>query len=278
MPGTDRPGRIPDRIRGVDFSGAADAGKKIWITHGVNEGAGLTITDCSCGAMLPGSGTHRDQCLAALRSLIIEDKGCAFGLDFPFGLPRLMITEDDWESFILSFPATYPDADTFRRTCRAVADGVEHKRLTDREARTPFSPCNLRLYRQTYFGLRDLLHPLVRDRQVVVLPMQPWGSDNAWLLEICPAATLKREGAYPSYKGAGRQQLKARSTILGHLEASGLICIPSTSLRAKVLDDPYGDALDSLIAAFATFRTVIDPDRLAGAENAVYKLEGYVYV
>ena len=54
----------------------------------------------------------------------------------------------------------------------------------------------LRLYRQTYFGIRDVLYPLARDQQVCVLPMQSVLPDRAWILKICPASTLKRENLY----------------------------------------------------------------------------------
>ena len=38
--------KSPDRIYGVDFSGAKDAGKKIWIAEGVVKGDSLLIEDC----------------------------------------------------------------------------------------------------------------------------------------------------------------------------------------------------------------------------------------
>jgi hypothetical protein len=266
-----------ERIFGVDFSGATDAGKKVWIACGVNEGTRLCIVECMRGDTLPGSAAGRERCLAALRDLIAAESACAFGLDFPFGLPRVLVAQADWKDFILSFPTMYPDAEAFRQACRSAAEGREHRRLTDRQSRTPFSPYNLRLYRQTYFGLREVLYPLVRDRQAAVLPMQRPCRDKAWVLEICPASTLKREGLYPSYKGPGQQHLAARHRILERMEASGALSIASASLRSKILADPTGDALDSAIAAFATFRTVTDPDRLASGDNIAYRLEGYVY-
>jgi hypothetical protein len=191
-----------ERIFGVDFSGATDAGKKVWIACGVNEGTRLCIVECMRGDTLPGSAAGRERCLAALRDLIAAESACAFGLDFPFGLPRVLVAQADWKDFILSFPTMYPDAEAFRQACRSAAEGREHRRLTDRQSRTPFSPYNLRLYRQTYFGLREVLYPLVRDRQAAVLPMQRPCRDKAWVLEICPASTLKREGLYPSVQGS----------------------------------------------------------------------------
>ncbi len=180
------------RVFGVDFSGAADAGRKIWIASGIIRGRGLRIEQCVRAEALPGSGRDRDLGLTALRRFIAEAGASAFGLDFPFGLPRCLVVEKTWEDFLSAFSSRYPDAERFRRACQRAAGGAELKRVTDRETRTPFCVYNLRLFRQTYFGLRDLLAPLVRGRRVRVLPMQRAAAGIPSILEICPASTLKR--------------------------------------------------------------------------------------
>jgi hypothetical protein len=45
-----------------------------------------------------------------------------------------------------------------------------------------------------------------------------------------------------------------------------------------ILDDSGGDALDSVVAAFAIFRALRNPAGFVAAENDVYAVEGYVYV
>lgn len=153
------------------------------------------------------------------------------------------------------------------------------KRVTDREAQTPFSPYNLRLYRQTYYGIRDVLHPLVRDRLACVLPMQSPLPGRPWILEVCPASTLKQEGLYLyGYKRATDESYSARMRIFEGIEATGTLRIPSRALRSKILDECNGDALDSVIAALAVFQVLRDPIRLAVESNDAYKIEGYVYV
>jgi hypothetical protein len=269
---------VPDRVYGVDFSGAQDAGKRIWIASGTAEGDALRIDECRRGDDLPGSGKSRDACLTALRKLIRSRKASAFGLDFPFGLPRPLVRQTGWDAFVLSFPSEYPNPDRFRRTCREAAGGRELKRATDREARTPFSAYNLRLYRQTYYGIRDVLHPLVRDRQACVLPMQKTAADRPWILEICPASTLKQAGLYMPYKGRTEEHRTARASILEHLECTGALSVPASSLRSKLLDDRGGDALDSVIGALATFRALCSPDLLAVGHESPYGVEGFVYV
>lgn len=269
----------PRQVYGVDFSGAKNAGKKIWIARGVVDGDALRIEDCRRAEALPGSGKSRDRCLAALRDFMGRKETAVFGLDFPFGLPRVLIKQDSWEVFVLSFPDDYTSPEAFRRVCRETAGGRELKRVTDRESQTPFSPYNLRLYRQTYFGIRDVLHPLVRDRLACVLPMQSALPDRLWILEICPASTLKRENLYlRGYKRGTDEGYRARVRILEGIEATGFLCVPSSAVRSAVQDDRHGDALDSIVAAFATFRALRNPASLAPKGDDAYKLEGYVYV
>jgi integrase len=268
-------GRIEVR-HGV--SGGAKGGKKIWVAAGAVVDGVLHIQECYRAEALPSSGRERDRCLAAVWKLVAAEKTAAFGFDFPFGLPRELVAELDWETFTLAFPTRYRDAEAFRRECRAAAGAGELRRRTDSESKTPFSPYNLRLYRQTYYGIRDLLHPLVRDRLASVLPMQRPAPDRPWVLEICPASTVKREGLPTSFKGkAHGSRRAAREIILGSLERTGRLVVESKMLRALVLDDSGGDALDSIIAAFAVVRALRDPAGLVSA-NQDYRIEGYVYV
>ena len=267
----------PRQVYGIDFSGAAQAGKKIWVAHGVIEGEALHIEDCYRGADLPGSSVGRDRCLAALRDFISKAGTSAFGLDFPFGLPGQLLKESRWEDFILSFADRYTGPEAFRQECRDRAGGKELKRVTDTERRTPFSPYNLRLYRQTYFGIGDVLAPLVRQEAACILPMQPATPGRPWVLEICPASTLKPAGLNSPYKGNRKEHYAARACILAELEGRVPLSIPA-SLRLTILDDCEGDALDSVVATLAVFRAVRNPDGILAGSNKAYAIEGYVYV
>ncbi len=268
----------PNCIYGVDFSGAKYAGRKIWLAAGRVERRVLRIEECLRADALPGSAAHRDRCLRALRNFIVKQKGCAIGLDFPFGLPAKLVKQRSWEKFVRAFANRYPTAERFKQGCLDAAGSPELRRVTDTESQTPFSPYNLRLYRQTYFGIRYLLKPLVERRLASVLPMQDALPDRPWLLEVCPASTLKQEGLYLSYKGRNKEHRANRMQILRELERAGSLSVPVLSIRRAVLNDPDGDALDSVIAALATFRAVRNPATLAVRDNTPYKLEGYVYV
>lgn len=151
----------------------------------------MKLEHCYPAKVLPESSKNRDQCLVALRHFIIMQQPRVCGLDFPFGLPRELVREDSWEEFILSFGNRYRSPEEFREACRRDAHGRERRRVTDEERRTPFSPYNLWVYHQMYFGIRDVLASLVRDQLACVLPMQNTSPDKSWIVEVCPASTLK---------------------------------------------------------------------------------------
>ena len=264
------------RIYGVDFSGAANAGRKIWIAAGVIESGSLRIEECWRGENLPGSARDRSQCLSALREFIRVSGESIFGLDFPFGVPRDLLQQPAWEDFARSFADCYATPQQFRQACFDAANGRELKRATDVESKTPFSPYNLRLYRQTYFGLRDVIGPLIKDRSACVLPMQRARSGRPWLIEICPASTLKRLNLYVAYKGRTAHHRAVRSDIMRSIQRRGPLKL-SAAVRSVVLDDPEGDALDSVIAALATFRAVSAPPHFTRREKKSYAVEGYVF-
>ncbi len=262
-------------IYGVDFSGARDAGKKIWIAHGTIEGAALSVTACFQAKDLADSGKDRDRSLSALRAFIMRENQSVFGMDFPFGIPKALHKEESWEKWVLAFRDLYSNPDEFRKVCRATSGSKELKRFTDIKAVTPFSPYNLRVYRQTYFGIRDVLEPLLRKGAICVLPMQRPLQKRAWVIEVCPASTLRKEGLSSPYKGEGSKRRHTRSEILRGMEDTGFMKIGKSALRLTLVNDRGGDALDSIIAAFATFRAF--KGEFAFDKSARDGLEGWVY-
>jgi hypothetical protein len=102
--------------------------------------------------------------------------------------------------------------------------------------------------------------------------------DKPWLLEICPASTLKKllqVKKLPSYKGTGDQHYKARGLILDELKETNQLLIPRL-VRSMAKDDSGGDALDSITAAYSTFHAYLNDFKVEPNEN--YNLEGYVFV
>lgn len=236
-------------VVGVDFSGARDAGNRIWIAEGEIENGAVRIETCFPARDLPGSAAARRAALAALVEFLAAQDGAVIGLDFPFGLPVPLIAEATWEAFVAAFPARYGSAEGFRAACNEAAGGRELKRRTDVEARTPFAVYNLRLFRQTYAGIAEVLRPLVATDAARVLPMQHPVDGKPVIAEICPASLLKSRGLYPSYKGRRDAHRRARRSIVRGLAARGLLAPLTARIARTVVADHGGDALDSVVAA-----------------------------
>jgi hypothetical protein len=267
---------VIDRIFGVDFSGAESAGDKIWIAEARIDDRRIRVESCRPAALLPGSGRKRAQCLEALVDLIGAQRNSLVGCDFPFSLPSSMIDARDWRAFALDFADRFGSADDFLEDCRRRGNGRELRRACDRESRVPFAAYNLRIYRQTYHGIRDFLAPLVRQRRAVVLPMERPEGALPWVIETCPASTLKHAGLYPSYKGRSAAARAARAAIVRGLVRRNLVAPLEPAVRRLALDNAGGDALDSIIAAAATARAHL-ADRFAEGASPAESMEGRVY-
>ena len=269
----------PTRIYGVDFSGAVDAGKHIWIAEADVTNSGLAITDCRSASNFLGVFPTRDVTFPALVEFISSKRDAAFGFDFPFGLPASMVDEDSWTAFVSAFPSRYPSLANFDADCHAASGGKEWKRLCDVETKAPFSPYNRRVIFQTYYGIRDLLLPLVVNGKATVPPIHQVQGNVPWLLEVCPAGALKAAGLYkPPYKGRSASHFDARSHILKSLENDGSIQAVPPGLRDTILSNAGGDALDSVVAAAVTARTVNNPASIAAMSGEPYNVEGCIYV
>jgi hypothetical protein len=277
---SDRP-HNPMAIYGIDFSGALDAGRKIWISLAMIKDDALEIRDCFQGFSLPNSGKRLQDCLAALVTFIASHRNSLFGIDFPFGIPHNSVEKigfDSWVEFIAVFPKQFSSPHEFQSKCKEVFGKREAKRTTDRESHTPFSPYNLHLFRQTYFGIKDILYPLLMKGGACVLPMQEIIHDKPLILEICPRSTLIKENiAGKKYKGKTREYRENRRHILTSLQEKNVI-ISDDILRRSIIADPGGDALDSVLAAYTVWKALRNPTFPfpKGWEKA-YALEGYVY-
>ena len=264
---------------GVDFSAARDGGRRTWVATGQADDTALSITELTRAADLPGAGSAPAEFLPALRG----DLACRahhsrvlVGLDFPFSLPAALMHRTPWPAFVRSFIGRFPDPDALRQGCRAAAHGRELKRCCDREARTPFCAYNLRLYRQTWWGIGHVLAPMIEDPRVSVLPMLVRSPLSLALAEICPASTLKRLGAYGGYKGRTPAAGERRSAILARLAEEG-VWVPSVFSRTAIADQG-GDALDAIVACYASWHTA----RVAGTamvtcRDKAESKEGRVY-
>ena len=265
------------QVYGVDFSGARQAGRKIWITQASVHADSLYIERCTSAAAWLKVSPEREICLRALCAWIIGEREAVIGLDFPFGLPAQLLETRSWEEFVRTFPERYATPQHFRAACYAATGGREIKRLTDCENGTPWASYNLRLYRQTFYGISAVLAPLVTCGAVSVLPMQRAQADRPWLIEICPAATLKRHHLYLPYKGREARHLRARYDIAEAVQRLAPLRFADAVLHDTIVEDEDGDALDSLVAAWATWCALQRPGELEKPSHPLYAREGYVY-
>jgi len=193
----------------------------------------LCISDCLRGSDLPGSGMDRMRSLNALKEYIRSKPTGAFGLDFPFGLSRDLVKHKSLIEFLVAFPNEHKSPEKFRDWCLTSAGGREKRRRTEGQAKTPFSPYNLRIYKQTFYGISAVLSPLVHRDLARILPVQKPSSQRPLLLEICPASTLKRLRLYgPKYKGPAPDHRNPESRRLCR-NADGGARLPALGLRER---------------------------------------------
>ena len=265
MPEPTRP------ILGLDFSGARDAGRKIWLAEASASANGpIMIARCFPAAELSGT-PQREQVMPALRAYLAAQRGAVIGCDFPFSLHVTQIDAPDWLTFVRRFSNRFPNEDAFRSATRAMP---EPKRRCDLEGAVPFAPTNLRLYRQTYYGIRDLLAPLALSGAARIVPLQPPDHNLPCMIEVCPASYLKSAGLYGSYKGKGAAARGARECILDALDGQKLVL--EQDLRARLIADVEGDALDSVIAALIAARA-LRRGEISRVPTPLEQLEGRVY-
>ncbi len=291
----------PRRVFGVDFSAAKDAGKRTWICRAHPGSGGVRIESVDPLCDLPGGAVARDETLRALVQKVVESPRSAWGFDFSFALPRDMMSDlapagGGYGRFVDAV-AAYGDADSLRDHCNGISPGEELRRRADDEAGTPFSPYNLRICKQTFHGIVDVLRPLRAREGVAVLPFDPLPEPDSgagprlpfnrsasgavphiYLMEVCPASVLKALD-YPArgYKGAGEQTATQRRAIVSRLVDDGLVRPLSRALRERIVADADGDAVDAVLAAVGAWRGYRDYDHAKLRADPHYGVEGFVY-
>ncbi len=262
-------------LHGVDFSGAAQAGHNIWIAEATPTNDELRVETCDSAADRFGVA-ERAPCLGQLSAFLREAE--TVGLDFPFGVPAAIHERDAWAGSLEWVATAATDADEFQATCRSRARDATDGERADlrRETDGPVGalcPYGSHVWKQTFFGIRDVLAPLARTEAVAVRPMQDGGDVS--LCEVYPAATLAQcDLPAAEYKDGSETARDRRRTIVEGLEAETPLTF-SQGVRAELIDDAGGDALDAVVAALATYRASeagFEPDRPWDPT------EGHIYV
>lgn len=253
------------RFIGVDWSGALRAGRKIWA-------AAICCTEEKPPKVefvkRPFTGLDAGGVASKFADWLESESFVAAGLDFCFGVS---------ESHLVSgLPRTGPAAlgrwiaDRYRTPQDfKSALGREDKRATDRNCGSPFAPTNLRMFRQTYWGLLALAD--------VKLPILPWGdsSDGAVIIEILPAQVAKTLCRDCRYKGRSSAARLGRQRLLKEVIDTLGITI-SANDADRMVNDADGDALDSVLAAIAAAAAKESGYAGVPADSAL-TVEGWIY-
>lgn len=290
----------PSRVYGVDFRGADDADDAVWVAEGVVDpacdggegfdGAGLRLVDCRPATERFDCPADREALLPALAAFLGGlDGDVVVGVDFPFGVPASLVGADDWETFVHRFPSRFTSPEQFSRRCvelaKLVDGGVETRlfRETD-EPLSALSPYDPHLAARTFYGIRDVLRPLVTADLIRVHPMQSPDSTKPSLLEVYPAGTLADLGldGVPAGTDAEADRERRESVLDGLVECG--VAVDET-VRSRVVGNTGSildtrdadDALDAVVAAVAAYRNTRDAGTLCATDGR-RAVEGYIYV
>ncbi len=283
--------RQPTVVHGVDFGvGSTDAGRSTWVTS-IDATDEPRVVACEPAVDRLDCAPDRTATLAALRSWLAGlDRSAVVGLDFPFGLPAQLLDPeiDDWREMLAWFARQCetgafdgPDALSAWGTDRArtLTDGDRAYllRATDRATDAQCAYGFIGKY-PTFYGLRDLLAPLVLDRAAVtVLPVMADDGDRPLVCETYPAAIHEARGVYrESYKeptdDARDRRIANRDAV-----AADIGCTVPEPAADRIAADTDGDALDSLAAAVAAFDNSRRMDGLADADPPT-SIESRIYI
>lgn len=265
------------RIIGAQFSGAALAGSRTWLAEGVVEDGALRIVTVRQVADLPNGAVERELAMPALRKYLAKQRTAVIGIDFPFGLPAAIVKAKTWLEFVAAFGDLYVDVADFTAKAKVAAGNQERWRLTDRELGKRSAPHKRRLAFQTFYGIRDILAPLVADGQAAVVPMQVPLPRKPVFVEVSPPASLRRARISPPFKGAAPLARRAREGVLAAYERLGQLWPLPPDVRERVLDDAEGDALNAVVAAVAAAWSSANRDRWTTDPDSPYMIEGRIY-
>lgn len=286
--------RVPEfeSVCGVDFSGAKQAGRCIWIARTERRARGrlslvaLDRLDRLCGT------AERGTCLAELVKLVNASTSALWGFDCPFGLPVELFPEGAPWADHFTFLAGYDDAydcglECIARTKRMASalhrTALHCRRQSDVVAKAPFDAFHYRMIYQTFFGMRDVVRPLAATPGTAVLPFQYRKLPKAKrvVVECCPSSVLKKNRLphqnYKQPKGGPlhRKCLTTRHAILAALVPRVRI---SDRHRRVIMRNPGGDALDAVLAAVGALRGFHGADHKALSAHPRLTREGWMYI
>ncbi|MDI9403538.1 MAG: DUF429 domain-containing protein [Limnohabitans sp.] len=262
-------------IHGVDFSGGEGGGAaKIRIA----ERALATRSAVAVRGRIDRNGLRR-----AILESRNDGRAHLWRIDAPFGLPLECFAGERPASMpkgaltwldIATWMSEFQTARDWRGAMREMSRR-EPRRACDRALRTPLAPMNLRVFKQTFTVITEILLPLAREG-VEIMPVTvetdgDAGHASVRVCESCPASVLQHRG-WPAkgYKGKGEPPRVVREEIVRLLRKDGLEIASDTAVEA--IHDVEGDLLDALLLTTAPIQEQV-PAEFAD----VARVEAWVY-
>ncbi len=268
------------RALGLDWSGGAAARSKIWAA--VIDDQTLVELWRPFTALRPqlsASPIGRRSLAPVPRAIadafapwLAEQRFDVAGFDFCFALSagqaaRLRLSGGPSAVGALLAARFGDDAEAFRR-----AAGPEQRRATDALRSAPFAPTNLRMFRQTFWGLRALAG--VRD------PIAPFSDGPRRIHEVLPRRRATALCGACRYKDHGLRAERER--LLSALRQGGpgsRSLLPglliSAAQEGALLGDDEGDAIDAVLAALEARDALVSGE--TAPADAMLSGEGWIY-
>lgn len=248
-------------LHGVDFSGA-DAGGAAKIRM-----VSRDLDAPRASVQLDGRFDRRSL-VRRIVGLAADGRTHLVRIDAPVGLPletlRTFEVAPAWAD-MAAWLAAFGSPRLWRSESRQ-KDRREPRRVCDEAFRTPMAPMNLRVFKQTFTLVVEVLRPLA-DAGVRIEPVHGAAS-SVTVCEGCPASVLRLKG-WPDhgYKGQGEPPRRVRADLLERLQKRERLLLPR-ELAAAAEADPEGDLLDAILL-------VTDPVQWVPPSEA--RVEGWIY-
>ncbi len=249
-------------LHGIDFSGASSGGA-----------AKIRVVERD---LLKRHEPIRSKGRMDRNSLVRHILECAkdgqqhmFRIDAPFGLALETLRQFDvsptWSGMV-TWMESFKDPRLWRTAIRKVSR-QEPKRVCDQVFRTPMAPMNLRIFKQTWTLIAEVLKPLA-DSGIRIEPVHSGHAKNqVAVCEGCPASILKFFGMPDhGYKGAELPPRQLRERLVRMLDQEHVRI--SDRMGQEAIDDGEGDLLDAMIL-------LTEP--LQWVPPATAKIEGWIY-
>lgn len=268
------------QIYGIDFTSAPSRSKPI------------TVASCSLdGDSLSLDSLLKIPTLAQFERDLAQPGEWIAGLDFPFGMPRKLITEvgwpEDWAGYVEEVAGLgkrrFENLLTMYKEARSPGHR-EHRRATDEHAGalSPMKLFGVPLAKMFFQGA-----PRLAASELNVLPCRPTG-DPRTVIEIYPALAARnllrarrgykkdaRHGDSSARRNARRDLVAALS---GRRAASryGITMVIGRHQGAELIDDAAGDLLDAALGALQTAWAWQRRDAGYGIPEHCDALEGWI--